>query len=208
MVVDGELVFAAAEGRLPQARPSVSGLDEEREMAIAPLLDTQGADWSADLYGAPWPRPALRLVADRGWVATDTEVAGGDTLSVLPSSAVSRAVVPPLPQAGEDVARRRARRAAIRRRRRAAVLAGVAVVLTCGLALPLASLGGSPAAAGHPDAGATVGGATVYVVRPGDTLWSIAARFEREGNPRPMAEALAREVGSAFVVPGERISIP
>jgi nucleoid-associated protein YgaU len=51
-------------------------------------------------------------------------------------------------------------------------------------------------------------GETVYVVRPGDTLWSIASRFDHGGDPRPLAEALAQETGSAIVVPGERIAIP
>lgn len=76
------------------------------------------------------------------------------------------------------------------------------------LALPVSSLGGRPAA-GVPASSSVVGtGSTVYVVQPGDTLWSIAARIDRGGDPRPLAEALAREIGSASVVPGERIRVP
>ena len=179
-------------------------------MTIAPLLDTEVAGRASDLdqgrhgrldqgqddqgqglYGASWPRPALGLVTDR----VPAAAAWTDKGSIVGL------------RAGEDVARRRARRAALRRRRRAAVLAGVAAGATWGLALPLASLGGSPVAA-HPRAHVGVAGETVYVVRPGDTLWSIASRLDRGGDPRPMAEALAREVGSAVVVPGERIAIP
>ncbi len=150
-------------------------------MAIAPLLDTDGLDWSAETFDAR-PRPALRLVPVR---------------EAAPTVGPGRL----------DGVRRRARRAVVRRRRRAVVFAAAVAGLVCGLALPIASLGGSPVAA-HPRVGAATAGETVYVVRPGDTLWSIAARFDRGGNPRPMAEALAREIGSDVVTPGERIPIP
>ena len=117
---------------------------------------------------------------------------------------------------GVDVTRRRARRAVVQRRRRAVVLTAVAAGLVCGLALPLSALGGAPAlqhaalggAPAPQHAFAAAPGETVYVVRPGDTLWSIASRFDRGGDPRPLAEALAQETGSAVVVPGERITIP
>ncbi|HTX63374.1 MAG TPA: LysM domain-containing protein [Acidimicrobiales bacterium] len=152
-------------------------------MAIAPLLDTESGDWSADLLGTSWPRPVLRPVS-------------------VPTPSAS-----PARRAGRGVTERRARRAVVRRRRRAVVLVTVAAALTCGLALPLTSVGGSPLTP-QPGPLASAAGEAVYVVRPGDTLWSIAARFDRGGNPRPMAEALARETGSAVVVPGERIRIP
>jgi hypothetical protein len=208
-----EQTFATARCLCPQSWAISGGVEEEREMTIAPLLDTEAAGWGEDrrqrsgqdqdqdrdrdrdrdqgLHGACWPRPTLRLVPDRG----------------PPGPAeTQKGAVEPL-RGGEDVVRRRARRATIRRRRRAVMLAAVAAGVTCGLALPLASLGGSPVAV-HAGAQAAVAGETVYVVRPGDTLWSIASRFDRGGNPRPMAEALAREVGSAVVVPGERIPVP
>ena len=188
-----EQTFAAATDPVPRARPFDGGVDEEREMAIAPLLETEAAGWSAhlDRYAASWPRPALRLVPDR----CRAELAATEEASVEGL------------RSGEDVARRRARRAAIQRRRRAVVLAAVAAGAACALALPLASLGGSPVAA-HAQGAAAIAGETVYVARPGDTLWSIAAQFDHGGSPRPMAEALAREIGSAVVVPGERIPIP
>ena len=191
MEVQAEQTFAAARGSVQRARPFDGGVDEEREMSIAPFLGTDEAGWSADLdlYAANWPRPALVLVPDPCRPeGTATEEAPGGAL---------RAV---------DVSRRRARRSAIRRRRRAVVLAGIAAGAACGLSLPVASLGGSPVAA-HLQ-GVAAAGETVYVARPGDTLWSIAAQFDHGGNPRPMAEALAREIGSAVVVPGERIPIP
>lgn len=175
-------------------------------MAIAPLPDVDengesgrgarclpervGAQWGT--VEVPWPRPLLRAVRD-GW--DETERTRG------------RAVEPSTPVAfrqGDDGARRR-RHVLVQRRRRALFLGVVVVALVTGLALPVRALGGAPAA---PPSAAHLAGATVYVVQPGDTIWSIAERFDRGGDPRPMAEALARETGSARVVPGERIPIP
>jgi LysM repeat protein len=109
---------------------------------------------------------------------------------------------------GRDVAARRARRAAVRTRRRRLFLGSAALAVSAALALPFSILGGSRPATPPPSAGVAVAGAGVYVVQPGDTLWSIASRFDRGGNPRPLAEALARETGSSTVVPGEHIEVP
>jgi nucleoid-associated protein YgaU len=184
-------------------------------MAIAPLLDTEAADWSPDLYGASWPRPApLLLLPDHDDAGHDEagyddgygDGYGAEDLTLAPL--VPLAPAPHGLRTGLDVRRRRAVRAATRRRRRAVVLATLAAGLICGLALPLSALGGSAARPGRPNGtGATAGG-TVYVARPGDTLWSIANRFDDGGNARPLARALARETGSAVVVPGEHIAIP
>jgi hypothetical protein len=98
------------------------------------------------------------------------------------------------------------RRAVAQHRRRAVALVALAAGLVGGLTLPLAALGGSPAT--RFGSAAVAPGETVYVVRAGDTLWSIAWHFDHGGDPRPLAEALAAETGSAVVVPGERIAIP
>ena len=77
------------------------------------------------------------------------------------------------------------------------------------LAVPVAALGGRPATPpASPSTAVVVPGSTVYVVQPGDTLWSIALAFDHGGDPRPLAEAIAKETGSAVVAPGERIRIP
>jgi nucleoid-associated protein YgaU len=47
-----------------------------------------------------------------------------------------------------------------------------------------------------------------YVVRPGDTLISIAERYDGGGNPYPLVERLIKETGSARIFPGERLKVP
>ncbi len=49
-----------------------------------------------------------------------------------------------------------------------------------------------------------------YVVRQGDTLWSIAARQSRGGDPRAFVDAIARanHLDAGSLVPGQALSIP
>lgn len=81
------------------------------------------------------------------------------------------------------------------------VAAAVLVVASLGMAGKAgAALGGFPLAAPerHP-------AATRHLVRPGDSLWSIAQRIEPDGDPRPVVDELSRERGGAPLVPGEVI---
>jgi hypothetical protein len=166
--------------------------------------------------GAPglggWPKPAeppcLRLVegkrrdeahrgeAHRGEAASDScrRHIGGDRLS--PSE-----------------------------RRRWIAGALVAAAALAGLALPVRVLGArasaiGPAFAGRvaalgegaPPAGSlpvevAAGDGTYYVVRPGDTLRSIAIRLD-PGDPARALAALASVLGSDHVVPGEHVPVP
>jgi len=187
-------------------------------MTIAPV-DTGLNGWAEDAVGASLgARHALQLVPGGG--AYERRRHGSHGRGPHPRAegtsergvALAYKVVSPDAWRNDDVTQRRARRVAALRRRRAVMLAGVAAGLVCGLALPFAALGGSPAAPGGslaaPGGSLAAPGETIYVVRPGDTLWSIAARFDRGGDPRPLAEELARETGSAMVVSGERIVIP
>lgn len=88
------------------------------------------------------------------------------------------------------------------RRRRLAALAVVVVVLSSVLLLALrvghadAELDGPPPAA------------PVYVVRPGDTLWTIAAELAPDGDRRALVERLADSAGGSDLVPGQRIELP
>ena len=64
-----------------------------------------------------------------------------------------------------------------------------------------------------PSGGAVAGPAHVssrrYVVRPGDTLWSIA-RGIQDGDPRPLVDAIqaANRADPGALVPGEVLLIP
>lgn len=102
--------------------------------------------------------------------------------------------------------RRTRPRAAVRRRR--VLLGMVAAGLLVALALPWSGTGGSLATPGPALAGDTVAPHTSYVVRPGDTLWSIAVRLDPTGDPRPTVAKLEAEVGGDGVVPGEQLVLP
>ncbi|MEO9223955.1 MAG: LysM domain-containing protein [Acidimicrobiales bacterium] len=89
---------------------------------------------------------------------------------------------------------------AVYRRRRAmvatvvAALAFVAVVL----AMRITAAPSSP----RPIA------SQVVVVQPGDTLWSIAGRFQNGGDIRPLVDRLEAEHGPGALRIGERLAVP
>lgn len=92
-------------------------------------------------------------------------------------------------------------RTRVRRRRLIALC--VMVGLTGVLSGPVANamgVGGAPKA--RPS--------RTYVVRPGDTLWSIAARFAPSTDPRIVVDAItsANGLDPAVLVPGHELSIP
>jgi hypothetical protein len=87
------------------------------------------------------------------------------------------------------------------RRRLAVVLAGSALVLV--MAQAGAALGGSSLAAPgrHPTSSHVV----TVAVRPGDSLWSIAARLAPGEDPRPIVDQLEAARHGSPLQPGETI---
>jgi nucleoid-associated protein YgaU len=109
--------------------------------------------------------------------------------------------------AGCDDPRVAARAAALRRRH--ILLGVVAVVALLALAVPWGTRGGTGLASPDPTAtGPALTAHATYVVRAGDTLWSIAEKLNPQADPRPAMNALARQVGGDTIRPGERLLLP
>jgi hypothetical protein len=99
----------------------------------------------------------------------------------------------------------------IRRRRLLALLMAVAIIgaaATAGRALLDAAISVEPSSpqpvelpAQPPAVGQT------YVVKPGDTLWSIAAVIAPDADPRPVVDALRNANGGPDLQVGERLII-
>ena len=100
-------------------------------------------------------------------------------------------------------------RTRVRRRRRIAVaMSGVALGLL--LSAPVAgALGrhGDTGGSGVRPAGRSE---HVYVVRPGDTVWTIAERTAGGEDPRPWVDAIAARNGieAGELVPGQSLVVP
>ena len=106
-----------------------------------------------------------------------------------------------------DDPRARARAAAVRRRHILLAVVAVAVLLT--LAFAGGGKGSSGLAAPGPvRTGSVLTAHSEYIVRPGDTLWSIAERLDPRGDPRPLMAKLSRQAGGDTVRPGERLILP
>jgi nucleoid-associated protein YgaU len=103
---------------------------------------------------------------------------------------------PPIPAAR--------RRAVIRRRLTAiALVVGLVVVLR-----PLLLPGGDPLVVPGRATPAAAGGTRVYVVQPGDTLWSIARQLHPQDDPRPVVDQLASQLHGSSLQVGQRLALP
>ena len=92
------------------------------------------------------------------------------------------------------------------RRRIAVVVLAVALVLV--MARAGAALGGSTPAAPerHPAHSSVTHTAATTVVRPGDSLWTVAERLAPDDDPRPVVDALSEARHGTVLTPGETIS--
>ena len=128
------------------------------------------------------------------------------TTSEWQSSRPHLRVVPP---------RRPHRSRVLRRRRRVAalvvlVVAVLAVVGSIALVRAVVgAFGGEPLTSPEPPiARSQPVVATSYVVRPGDTLWSIARAAHPSGDVRPYVDRLAKTLHGQPLQPGQRIEPP
>jgi len=102
-----------------------------------------------------------------------------------------------------------------RRRRAFALLALAPAVLVAAGAtrLALAGPGGGALTTSGPSGAATSPplpsvSAHVYVVQPGDTLWSIVRAATGKGDPRPEVDSLALQLDGHALQPGQRLVLP
>jgi nucleoid-associated protein YgaU len=100
--------------------------------------------------------------------------------------------------------------AVYRRRRLGAALAVITLVLAAYLALSgfrlLATDAGAMASSSSAVAG-SVASSTTYLVRPGDTLWSIARSLKPSGDVRPLVDQLADRAGPGPLVAGRSLRV-
>jgi hypothetical protein len=138
----------------------------------------------------------------------------------IPEHLRSRLGGPTLRVVSDPVAHTAQRRPSTRRRLLAEVwamrLALGAVALLIGLVLvQFVGLAASSQAPPTPApslsapvvAGSTGAAPAVHVVRPGDTLWSIATSVAPGRDPRPVVDELARRAGGGALQPGQRIPL-
>jgi LysM domain len=93
----------------------------------------------------------------------------------------------------------------IRRRRLALLLTSVAVLLG-GAVVARLFVGGTFGSAPADARPASIDG-QVYIVQPGDSLWSIAERVADGGDPRPVVARLRDQQGDAELEVGDRLTI-
>jgi LysM domain len=118
---------------------------------------------------------------------------------------------PRVPRVGRPVP---ARATMFRRRRLIALVA--AVVLTAGLAVAVQAIAQAASSVGpsapEPIEAEAAGSprpvdGEVYVVQPGDTLWSIATELAPESDPRPVVDALRAANGGPELQAGARLIV-
>ncbi|HEY3142902.1 MAG TPA: LysM domain-containing protein [Acidimicrobiales bacterium] len=93
------------------------------------------------------------------------------------------------------------------RRRRLAVLMLLAGLIVGSVALvnAMAHGAGAPPVIPETDPGPITG--DIYVVQPGDSLWSIAQRLAPGEDPRPIVDELRKRNGGIDLDVGDRVSV-
>jgi LysM domain len=89
---------------------------------------------------------------------------------------------------------------------------GVLVLLAFLIAIAadaaLARIGGGPLTTTGATSGQEMAAAQEWVVKPGDTIWSIAEAIDPRGDVRPLVDRLSEEISNSSLYPGEVIRLP
>ena len=117
-----------------------------------------------------------------------------------PRSVPSRPVLVVLPPVTRPEAR-------VYRRRRLALLCAVLSVLALPALLVAASGSATTVTPASTPASAVAPARSVYVVQPGDTLWSIAHQLDPGGDPRATVDRLVELNGGSALQPGQRLRL-
>lgn len=94
--------------------------------------------------------------------------------------------------------------------RRRAAFGAVAAALVLVVAVLLAGVTGAPSVSDTVGAGVPAGPAggdatAAHVVRPGDTVWSIARRLQPDGDIRGLVDRIVARNGGATLTAGQRL---
>jgi hypothetical protein len=108
---------------------------------------------------------------------------------------------------------RRPSHAVLRRRRLTAALVVLALALVVMVGAravqgALGRTGSGPLSAAGAGPGSNLASDQVWVVQPGDTIWSIAEAVEPGSDVRPLVDEISAELKGAPIYPGEQIRIP
>ena len=120
------------------------------------------------------------------------------------AAATSRPVALLAPRPAERESRRRSAATLVVAACMAVVALTGITALATGAAAPAVSPAAVPAAS---PAGATAPVGGVWVVQPGDSLWSIAAAVAPGADLRPVVDELAQSTGGGSLQPGQRIPV-
>ena len=156
------------------------------------------SEWAPAALPSPTRRdPSVRP----GWATPEPSISPADRR-------------PQAPRMG-GVDRPQPHRAAMFRRRRLVALVA-AVALIAGLAVAVQAIAHAAGTVGPsaPEPLESEGAGSprpvdgeVYVVQPGDTLWSIAAELAPESDPRPVVDALRAANGGPELQVGDRLTV-
>lgn len=192
-----------ASARKPSARPRLWVVPDAADPNVAV------PDAAVPNVAAP-PVAGAKVVVPRPRVAADEQVSARPR-STRPSGAPSQTRVVRSAAAPSRVPVQRVRRTRLTRRGRRVVWAFAVLLLVAVLTPVLLALASGAQAANHGLPPSAVRASMRHVVvKPGQSLWSIALNAEPQADPRAVSQQIMEfnALGSQVVVPGESLWVP